>query len=90
MAAKKASSKKSPATKTSRSKGTGGPRELVTPKKGDSRYQRRKPSGEFGEGDKVSRSLPQDRAKKAKKKVKPGYGDLGDQPVKPKKKRTRT
>jgi hypothetical protein len=28
--------------------------------------------------DKVSRSLPADCRKKAKRKVKPGYGDTGD------------
>lgn len=54
-------------------------RELVTPHKGDSRYMKRGAGGKFKESDDVGKSLKQDRAKKAKTKVKPGYGDKGDQ-----------
>lgn len=52
----------------------------------DKRYVRRDDGGRFDEVDEVSRSLAQDRRKKAKTKVKPGYGDKGDQPKRKKKK----
>jgi hypothetical protein len=45
-------------------------------------YAKREPGGEFKEMDVLKKSVPADRAKKAKKKVKPGYGDQGDQPKK--------
>ncbi|MCA1567272.1 MAG: hypothetical protein LC803_16790 [Acidobacteria bacterium] len=38
--------------------------------------------GQFSEMDDQSRSLGADVRKSAKKKVKPGYGDQGDQPQK--------
>jgi hypothetical protein len=41
-------------------------------------YAKRTAKGRFKEMDKVSRSLASDRRKKAKRKVKPGYGDSGD------------
>ena len=46
---------------------------------GDKRYVKRDANGRFTESDDVSRSLSQDIRKHAKKKVKPGYGDKGDQ-----------
>ncbi len=44
----------------------------------DKRYVRRDGEGKFRESDDVSRSLSQDRRRKSKTKVKPGYGDKGD------------
>ena len=70
MAAKK--------TKTSGSKKRAfGKRELISPR-GDARYIRRDAQGRIKESDDVGRSQKQDRARKAKKKVKSGYGDRGD------------
>ena len=54
-----------------------GKRELIKPK-GDARYIRRDAQGRIKESDDVGRSLAQDRARKAKKKVKSGLGDRGD------------
>lgn len=56
-----------------------GKRELNEPHKGDKRYVRRDDKGQFTESDDVSRSLRQDVKQPAKKSVKPGYGDKGDQ-----------
>ena len=44
----------------------------------DKRFVRRGKKGRFKESDDVGRSLAADRRKKAKKKVKSGYGDRGD------------
>ena len=44
----------------------------------DKRYVRRDKSGMFKESDDVSRSLAQDRRRKAKTRTKPGQGDKGD------------
>ena len=44
----------------------------------DARYVKRTASGRFKESDDVGRSQKPDRAKKAKKAVKSGYGDQGD------------
>ena len=44
----------------------------------DKRYVRRDKSGKFKESDDVSRSLAQDRRRKAKTRTKPGQGDKGD------------
>ncbi len=52
-------------------------RELIAPK-GDKRYVRRDPKGQFKESDDVGRSLAADRRKKAKTVAKPGQGDKGD------------
>jgi hypothetical protein len=52
-------------------------RELIEPK-GDKRYARRNPKGQFKESDDVGRSLATDRRKKAKAAAKPGQGDKGD------------
>ena len=45
----------------------------------DKRYVRRDEKGQFKESDDQGRSLAQDVRKEAKTKVKPGYGDRGDQ-----------
>ena len=47
--------------------------------KGDARYIRRDDKGRIKESDDVGRSLKKDRVKKAKKTVRSGYGDRGDQ-----------
>jgi len=52
-------------------------RELIAPR-GDKRYIRRDQRGRIKESDDVSRSLSQDRRRKAKKAAKPGQGDQGD------------
>ena len=43
------------------------------------RYIRRDAKGQITESDDQGKSLSQDVKKKAKKEVKPGYGDKGDQ-----------
>ena len=53
-------------------------RELIEPHKGDKRYVRRDPKGEFKESDDVGRSLAVDQRTKAKNVAKPGQGDKGD------------
>ena len=45
----------------------------------DKRYVRRGPRGRFKESDDQGRSLAADRRKKAKRVVKSGQGDKGDQ-----------
>jgi len=45
----------------------------------DKRYVRRDSEGQFKESDDVGRSLSQDRKRKAKRTVKAGQGDKGDQ-----------
>ena len=52
-------------------------RELVNTGR-DKRFVRRGKKGRFKESDDVGRSLTGDRRKKAKRKVKSGYGDRGD------------
>ena len=52
-------------------------RELIAPR-GAKRYIRRDPAGRIKESDDVSRSLSQDRRRKAKTAAKPGQGDRGD------------
>ena len=44
----------------------------------DKRYVRRDRSGKFKESDDVSRSLAQDRRRKAQSNAKRGQGDKGD------------
>jgi hypothetical protein len=54
-------------------------RELIQPHTKDKRYVRRTKSGKFtGSQDDVSKSLSQDRLRKAKTVVKKGQGDRGD------------
>jgi hypothetical protein len=52
-------------------------RELIAPRD-DKRYIRRDAKGRIEESDDVSRSLSQDRRKKAKTPAKAGQGDRGD------------
>lgn len=52
-------------------------RELIEPK-GDKRYVRRDPKGQFKESDEVGRSLAADRRKKAETATKARQGDKGD------------
>lgn len=54
-------------------------RELIEPHPGDKRYIRRDEKGRIKESDDVGRSLSEDVRKHAKKTVKPGEGDKGDQ-----------
>jgi len=60
-------------------------RELIAPR-GDKRYVRRDEKGRIKESDDVSRSLSQDRRRKAKTTAKAGQGDRGDR--KPERKKT--
>jgi hypothetical protein len=76
MATKKAS-RKATGGKATQKRGKTGKRELIEPK-GDKRFVRRTASGKFNESDDAGRSLSSDRRKKAKTKVKSGYGDKGD------------
>lgn len=55
-----------------------GKRTLIAPNK-DKRYVKRDENGQFSESDDQGKSLSQDVKKSAKKKIKPGYGDRGDQ-----------
>jgi len=64
----------------STSKGTG-KRTLIEPNE-DKRYIRRNEKGQIMESDDQGKSLSQDVKQTAKKKVKPGHGDEGDQPKK--------
>jgi hypothetical protein len=87
--AKKTAAKKAPAKRTGakkRARKSASRRELIAPR-GDKRYIRRATRGRIEESDDVSRSLSQDRRRKAKKAAKPGQGDRGDR--KPSKTRAR-
>ena len=55
-----------------------GRRDLVKSRSGKS-FAKRTAKGRFKEMDRVKRSLPSDRRKKATRKAKSGYGDQGDQ-----------
>ena len=46
----------------------------------DKRYVKRDKDGSFKDSVDVGRSLGADRRSKSKARVKPGYGDQGDQP----------
>jgi hypothetical protein len=63
--------------KTSRRK-SGSRRELMTPR-GDRRFVRRDSQGRFKEVDDAGRSISADRRRRAKRTVKSGQGDRGDQ-----------
>ena len=65
------------ATKKGAPKKSAAKRELIAPR-GDKRYIRRNAAGRIKESDDVSRSLSQDRRRKAKTAAKPGQGDRGD------------
>ena len=69
------------AAKKTASKKSSGKRELISPN-GDKRYIKRDEKGQIKESDDQGKSLSQDVKKSAKTKVKPGYGDQGDQPKK--------
>ena len=62
-------------------KKSSGKRTTIAPNK-DKRYIRRDAKGQITESDDQGKSLSQDVKKKAKKEVKPGYGDKGDQAAK--------
>jgi hypothetical protein len=53
-------------------------RELIEPRRGDKRYQRRDSRGRFAESDDAGRSLASDIKQSAREKVKSGQGDRGD------------
>jgi hypothetical protein len=55
------------------------PRESIEPHKGDKRYARRKKGKFTTKQASVGRSLAADRRSKAKRVVKKGEGDRGDQ-----------
>ena len=59
-------------------KKSSGKRELIDTGN-DKRFVKRDEKGQFKESDDVGRSLAQDVRNDAKTKVKPGYGDRGDQ-----------
>src|ERR1043166_1906837 len=59
-------------------KNSSGKRTAIKPK-GEARYIRRDSKGRIKESDDVGRSLKKDREKKAKRTVRSGYGDRGDQ-----------
>src|SRR5689334_14339125 len=72
------------AKKSSRSKSGGQSRSKSTKRdrispKADTRYVKRGPRGQFSESDDAGRSQRADRRTRAKKTVKSGYGDQGDQ-----------
>jgi hypothetical protein len=71
MTVKKSTTKKRAAKKPAAK------RELIAPR-GDKRYIRRDAKGRIKESDDVSRSLSQDRRRKAKTAAKAGQGDRGD------------
>ena len=65
-----------------------GKRELINTGR-DKRYVKRNEDGTFKESDDVGKSLAADVRRKAKTKVKLGYGDQGDQPKREAKKSTK-
>ena len=65
------------------------PRTEIEPHKGDKRYVRRSKTGKFKKEVSVGRSLAADRRKKAKKVVKHGEGDRGDERSRQRKARKR-
>jgi hypothetical protein len=65
-------------SKKSASKKGSGKRTTIAPND-DKRYIKRDAKGKITESDDQGRSLSQDVKKSARKKVKPGYGDQGDQ-----------
>lgn len=78
--AKKVARKKATATekRPAKKKHHARKRELIDTGR-DKRYVRRDDEGKFDDVVEQSRSLSQDRKRHAKKKVKPGFGDKGDQ-----------
>jgi hypothetical protein len=76
--AKKKAGKVTQAKKTTAKRGSQ-KRETLSRGGKDIAYAKRRADGTFKEIDDVGRSLSADRRRKAKKKVKKGYGDQGDQ-----------
>ena len=68
---------KKPTPKKSTTRRRAAKRELIAPR-GDKRYVRRGPGGQFKESDDVGRSLASDRRRQSKTKAKRGQGDRGD------------
>jgi hypothetical protein len=68
---------KKQATKKRATKRPAAKRELIAPR-ADKRYIRRDAKGRIKESDDESRSLSQDRRRKAKTRARPGQGDRGD------------
>jgi hypothetical protein len=68
---------KKPAAKKRTARKSAAKRELIAPR-GDKRYIRRDAKGRIKESDDVSRSLSQDRRRKATTNAKAGQGDRGD------------
>jgi hypothetical protein len=66
-----------PTRKKRAAKKSAAKRQLIAPR-GDKRYIRRDAKGRIKESDDVSRSLSQDRRRKAKTAAKSGQGDRGD------------
>jgi hypothetical protein len=58
--------------------GRGSKRTTISPR-GDKRFVRRGKGGQFTESDDVGRSLSRDRGTRAKRTVRSGQGDRGDQ-----------
>ncbi|TDH28585.1 hypothetical protein EXU57_00465 [Segetibacter sp. 3557_3] len=58
--------------------GTSAKRTTIAPR-GDKRYIKRNEKGQIVESDDVGKSLSRDIKQRAKKRVKPGQGDQGDQ-----------
>ncbi len=54
-------------------------REMLDTGRGGKRFARRDAQGQFSDQDSVSRSLPRDRQQRARKGVRSGQGDRGDQ-----------
>lgn len=79
MAARTSTSKRR-SSRSSRSGRSGGTsrRERISPR-GDTRFVRRDSQGQFKESDDAGSSLRSDRRKRAKKTVRSGHGDRGDQ-----------
>ena len=75
--AKRASGAKSAGTAKRTPRKVSSRRELINTGT-DKRYVRRSKGGQFKESDDVSKSLSQDRRRKAKTKAKRGQGDRGD------------
>jgi hypothetical protein len=75
-ATKKKTARKSGAK--TRKRATAAKRTLIEPRRGDKRFARRDSKGRFKEMDNVSRSLSQDRRRKAKTRAGRGQGDRGD------------
>ena len=69
------------ATKKTAKKSTAGTsRRQLVDTGSDKRYVKRRGDGTFKESDDVGRAAASDRRRTAKKTVKPGFGDQGDQP----------